>query len=152
METNTNGRESKTSSANYDVVVVGAGAAGISTTASLLARRPELRIALVDPADVHYYQPGFTLVGGGVFNPGQTRRDMGSVIPRKATWVKATVQSFAPERNVLSLDNGEELRYERLVVCPGLELAWDAVEGLRDALGRNGVTSNYHPDLAAYTW
>ena len=35
---------------------------------------------------------------------------------------------------------------------PGLKLDWDAIEGLRETLGRNGVTSNYLFDLAPYTW
>jgi sulfide:quinone oxidoreductase len=33
-----------------------------------------------------------------------------------------------------------------------LKLDWDAVEGLREGLGKNGVTSNYQFDLAPYTW
>jgi sulfide:quinone oxidoreductase len=44
------------------------------------------------------------------------------------------------------------VRYQRLVVCPGLKLDWNAIDGLVDTLGRNGVTSNYRYDLAPYTW
>jgi sulfide:quinone oxidoreductase len=44
------------------------------------------------------------------------------------------------------------VKYDRLVVCAGLKLDWDKVEGLRETLGRNGVTSNYRYDLAPYTW
>ena len=46
-----------TGDARYDVVIVGAGAAGISVASSLKARKPDLDIALIDPADIHYYQP-----------------------------------------------------------------------------------------------
>ncbi|MGF6637767.1 ribulose 1,5-bisphosphate synthetase/thiazole synthase [Paraburkholderia sp. MM5496-R1] len=38
----------------HDVVIVGAGAAGIATASSLLARSPDLDIAVIDPADTHY--------------------------------------------------------------------------------------------------
>lgn len=54
-------------SASFDVVIVGGGSAGIATAASILKRNARLTIAIVDPAQDHYYQPGWTLVGAGVF-------------------------------------------------------------------------------------
>ncbi len=136
----------------FSLLIVGAGAAGIAVAASLLKRLPHLDIALVDPADVHYYQPGFTMVGGGVFTMRQTRRDMASLIPEGVTWIKAAVSTFEPTSNHVILEDGRRLEYQRLVVCPGLKLNWAGVEGLAETLGRNGVTSNYQPGLAAYTW
>jgi len=50
-----------TGDTSHEIVIVGGGAAGIAVAASLLARRPGLDIAVIDPADVHYYQPGWTL-------------------------------------------------------------------------------------------
>ncbi|MBR7889147.1 TIGR01244 family phosphatase [Marinomonas sp. A79] len=137
---------------HYDVVVVGAGTAGISTAASLLKRKASLKICLVDPADSHFYQPGWTLVGGGVFKAASTRRTMAEVIPKGTTWLKEAVKSFAPEQNRVSLENGQQLSYDHLVVAAGIKLNWDSVEGLKESLGRNGVTSNYRYDLAPYTW
>ena len=67
--------------ASHDVVIVGGGAAGVAVASSLLARSPLLDIAIIDPADAHYYQPGWTMVGGGIFKAGQTARNMSSVIP-----------------------------------------------------------------------
>lgn len=136
----------------HDVVVVGGGAAGIATAASLLKRRPKLDLVIVDPATKHYYQPGWTLVGGGVFRPSDTEREMATLIPRGARWIKAGVATFQPDRHAVTLDNGEELSYEALVVAPGLKLDWAGIDGLEETLGRNGVTSNYRYDLAPYTW
>lgn len=136
----------------YELVIVGAGAAGISVASSLLARRPGVKIALIDPAELHYYQPGFTMVGGGVFTLPQTRKSMESVIPQQVSWIKAAVTTFTPDSNRLTLDSGATVSYDRLIVCPGLMLDWDAVEGLRETLGSNGVTSNYDPACSAYTW
>ena len=134
------------------IVIVGGGSAGISVATSLLKRQGDLDITIIDPAADHYYQPGFTFVGSGIFNTAQTRRDMAAVMPRRVKWVKAAVATFAPDANNLTLDDGTTMNYERLIVCPGLKLDWDAVEGLRETLGKNGVTSNYHPKYAAYTW
>ena len=138
--------------ASHQVIIIGGGAAGISVAASLLTRQPNLDVAIIDPADVHYYQPGWTLVGGGVFQPEQTRRAMGTLIPNGVKWIKAAVAGFEPEKRQVILDGCRVVRYEQLVVCPGLKLDWGAIEGLSDTLGRNGVTSNYRYDLAPYTW
>ena len=136
----------------YDVVVVGGGAAGLSTAASILKRRGGITLAILEPSGSHFYQPGWTLVGGGVFKQSQTRRSEKKLIPAGADWVQAAATGFEPEANLVHLSNGSSIRYEVLVVATGLTLDWDAIEGLSETLGRNGVTSNYRYDLAPYTW
>ena len=137
---------------HYDIVIVGAGAAGIATAHSLLKRNSEIEIAIIDPADIHYYQPGWTMVGGGIFEPDDTAKTMGSLIPKSVHWLKAAVTAFEPKNDVLILEGCRVIQYKRLVVCPGLKLDWNKIEGLSETLGRNGVTSNYRYDLAPYTW
>ena len=138
--------------AEHAVVIIGGGAAGIATASSLLARNPGLDIAIIDPADVHYYQPGWTLVGCGVFDAAKTAHTMASTIPQGVHWIKSAVAAFEPERNAVILDGCRVVKYQQLVVCPGLKLNWQAIEGLSETLGRNGVTSNYLYHLAPYTW
>ncbi|PSL12078.1 sulfide:quinone oxidoreductase [Marinobacterium halophilum] len=136
----------------HDVLIIGGGAAGQAVTGSLLKRQPDLDIAIVEPSSEHYYQPGWTLVGGGVFDRKQTVRTMRDVMPSAVKWYQAAAASFLPEQQRVVLENGEQLGYRILIVAPGLTLDWDAIPGLRDTLGRNGVTSNYRFDLAPYTW
>ncbi len=138
--------------ASYDVVIVGAGAAGIAVAASLKSRSDDLEIAIIDPADIHYYQPGWTMVGGGIFDAANTAKTMGSLIPRGVHWVKSAVAAFEPQDNAVVLDGCRVVKYKRLIVCPGIKLDWHAVDGLVETLGKNGVTSNYRYDLAPYTW
>ena len=139
-------------SATYDVVVIGGGAGGLATAASLLKRRPTLSIAIVEPSDTHYYQPGWTMVGGGIFAPSKTHRPQASLIPAGATWIKAAATAFDTAVNCVRLSNGDSVGYRAMVVSPGLKLDWDAIPGLKESLGRNGVTSNYGYDTAPYTW
>ncbi|SFR31472.1 sulfide:quinone oxidoreductase [Yoonia tamlensis] len=141
-----------TGDASYAVVIVGAGAGGIAVAASLKARKPDLDIAIIDPADVHYYQPGWTMVGGGIFDAQTTARTMGSLIPRGVHWIKAAVAAFEPDNNAVILDGCRVVKYDRLVVTPGIKLDWNKIDGLVETLGQNGVTSNYRYDLAPYTW
>lgn len=136
----------------HDVVIVGGGAAGIATAASLLARKRDLDIAIIDPADTHYYQPGWTMVGAGIFDASSTVNTMASVIPPGVKWIKAAVTAFEPAEDAVILEGCRVVKYKHLVVCPGLKLDWSKVEGLVDTIGRNGVTSNYRFDLAPYTW
>jgi sulfide:quinone oxidoreductase len=138
--------------ASYDIVIVGGGAAGIAVASSLIARRAGLEIAIVDPADVHYYQPGWTMVGGGIFPAETTAKTMASLIPPGVHWLKSAVAAFEPKDNAVILDGCRVVQYKRLIVCPGLKLDWHGVEGLVETLGKNGVTSNYRYDLAPYTW
>jgi sulfide:quinone oxidoreductase len=138
--------------AKHSIVIVGGGAAGIATAASLLSRSSGLDIAIIEPSQTHYYQPGWTLVGAGVFNAPSTARSMASVMPKGVVWIQAAVTTFEPSSNQVSLDNGGSIGYDTLIVCPGIKLDWAAVDGLEATLGRNGVTSNYRYDLSQYTW
>jgi len=135
----------------FDIVIVGGGSAGIATASSLLKRRRDLSIAVIEPSEVHYYQPGWTMVGAGVFSAEFTRRTEQSVMPRRVQWIKQAATGFTPDENRVLLADGSSVTYRVLVACPGISLDWDAIPGLSATLGQNGVTSNYRYDLAPYT-
>lgn len=137
---------------SFSVVIIGGGAAGITVAAELLRHRAGLSVAVVEPSSTHSYQPGWTLVGAGVFSRKQTERPEETVMPKAATWLKHAAKSFEPDENRVELADGSFVAYKFLVVCPGLQLNWDKIEGLSDALGRNGVCSNYLGGQAEYTW
>jgi sulfide:quinone oxidoreductase len=136
----------------YDIVIVGGGSAGVAVASSLLKRRPELDIVVIEPRYKHFYQPGFTMVGAGVFDAIQTQTFTENIMPRGVRWIRTAAASFSPKRNRITLEDGSRVGYRQLVVAPGLKLDWDAVEGLQETLGKNGVTSNYRFDYAPYTW
>ncbi|KIL76448.1 FAD/NAD(P)-binding oxidoreductase [Bacillus badius] len=139
---------------HYRIIIVGGGSAGISTAARLLNGMKSLAgdIAIIDPADHHYYQPLWTLVGGGAAKKEDTERSMKEVIPEGAVWVQQAVASFDPKKNEVKLENGETLSYDYLVAAAGIEIHWDGVKGLKEALGKGGVCSNYSYDYTDYTW
>lgn len=137
---------------HHSVLIVGGGAAGL-TTAALLRNLPAPPpVSIIEPSDKHYYQPLWTLVGGGVSSREESMRDEAGLIPQGADWIRDQVISFQPDLNQVTLASGSTHTYDQLVVAPGIQLDWDKVEGLRDALGKGGVTSNYSYDTAPYTW
>ena len=139
---------------HQQILIIGAGSAGITVAASFMrhADGKQLDIAIVDPAEKHYYQPAFTLVGGGCYNVEKTHRSTASLIPKGVSWVKQAAVHIDAENNSVELDNGDKISYEYLVVCPGLVLDWGAIDGLKETIGKNGVCSNYSPDYVEYTW
>jgi sulfide:quinone oxidoreductase len=92
-----------------------------------------LDIAIIDPADAHFYQPGWTMVGAGIFEAADTARTMASVIPTGVSWIKAAVAAFEPEHNQIILEGCRVVNYKQLVVCPGLKLDWQGIEGLNES-------------------
>ncbi|MFN3960433.1 MAG: FAD/NAD(P)-binding oxidoreductase [Parvularculaceae bacterium] len=136
----------------HQIVIVGGGAAGLAAAASLLKRQRDLDIAVIEPSEDHYYQPGWTMVGGGVFDYAVTVRKEASLMPQGVTWIRKAAAAFEPDANAVRLDDGSRVAYDFLVAAPGIKLNFAAIKGLEETLGKNGVTSNYQPGLASQTW
>ncbi|MDG2320665.1 MAG: FAD/NAD(P)-binding oxidoreductase [Rhodospirillaceae bacterium] len=139
---------------HHQIVIIGGGTAGITVAASLRNHDHDdaLDIAIIEPSKDHYYQPAFTLVGGGAETLAKTRRDEASLIPDDVKWIQDSAASIDPDTNKVGLSKGGEVTYDFLVVCPGLVMNWGAIEGFKDAVGTNGVCCNYSPDTVEYTW
>ncbi|KQL44752.1 pyridine nucleotide-disulfide oxidoreductase [Brevibacillus choshinensis] len=140
--------------ARYSVVIVGAGTAGISVAARLVRGSKKLKghIAIIDPETKHYYQPLWTLVGGGAAKKEESEREMGSLIPDGVEWIADAVTAFHPEQNSLVTQTGTTISYDYLVVAAGLQIHWDGIKGLKETVGKNGVCSNYSYQTVDSTW
>ncbi len=140
--------------AHYQVVIVGAGSAGLTVASQLMNTPKPPQVAIIDPAEKHYYQPLWTLVGAGIFPKEESERDQADFIPYGATWIKEYVDSFQPKKNALTLKNGESISYEVLVVAAGIQIDWDKIPGLKESVGKpgTGVVSNYAYETVDATW
>jgi sulfide:quinone oxidoreductase len=136
---------------HHKFVVIGGGTAGI-TVAARLRRAGERDIAVIDPSEVHYYQPLWTLVGGGLASAGETARPEVSVMPKDVTWIKDAAMEIDPDAQTVGTAASGAVEYDFLVVCPGIQLDWSGIPGAAETLGQNGVSSNYRVDLAPRTW
>jgi len=136
---------------HHRIVIIGGGSAGISIAARL-RRAGQDDVAVIEPSDIHYYQPLWTLVGGGVSSLANTRRSETSVMPRGVRWIQDKAVEIDPDQREVSISSGAKISYDYLVVCPGLEMAWDLVPGLEDAVHTPFASSNYVAELAPKTW
>ena len=137
----------------HQIVIVGGGAAGITVVSQLLAAtQGNLDIAIIEPSDKHYYQPAWTLVGGGAYTAEATVKAEKEVIPDGVTWIKDYCDRFIPENNQVVTKTQKTITYDYLIVCPGIQIDYQKVAGLTETLGKNGVCSNYAYEQAPKTW
>jgi sulfide:quinone oxidoreductase len=137
---------------HYQILIIGGGNAGLSVASQLLRKRSNLKIAIVDPSEKHFYQPAWTLVGAGIFDVNKTVRNEKDFIPKNTTWIKEAVSEFEPTANKVKCASGTEITYDYMIVCPGIQLDWNKIKGLKETLGKNNVSSNYDFNSAPYTW
>ncbi|KAK9719345.1 hypothetical protein K7432_004850 [Basidiobolus ranarum] len=137
---------------SYKVVVIGGGPGGLSVSSTLSAILGKNNVAVVEPSDVHYYQPLWTFVGGGLKSFDQSKRRMEDVMPKEVDWIQKAAAGFEPSSNVVILADGQKISYDYLVVAAGIQVNWDGVKGLKEALGKDCVTSNYSADSVQRTW
>lgn len=134
------------------LVVVGGGTGGLSVMRNIHRKRKDIKITIIEPSEKHYYQPLWTLVGGGILPFSASERNFGDFVPKNVEWVKDFVAEFMPDQNQLKTKSGKVINYDHLVVAPGIQIDWEKVEGLTATLGKNGVCSNYSKDHVNYTW
>ncbi len=136
----------------HQILIIGGGTAGITVAAQMLRKRPNLDIGIIEPSELHYYQPAYTLVAAGDFKLQNTVRSEEDQIPTGASWIRDRVTELRPRSNQVVLQSGSTLNYDYLVVCPGIQIDYDKIEGLRETLGKNNVCCNYEYHSCSYTW
>ncbi|MBK7194484.1 MAG: NAD(P)/FAD-dependent oxidoreductase [Myxococcales bacterium] len=141
-----------TATRSFSILIVGGGSGGLAVAARLAAELPPGTVALLEPSDKHYYQPLWTLVGGGVVAKEITERPEADYVPDGVTWIRDRVVEFQPEARLVVTAGGERLGYDQLVVALGIQLDWHKIDGVEATLGQGGVVSNYRYDLVDSTW
>lgn len=136
---------------HHEVLIVGGGTAGL-TVAARLRRAGMADIAVLDPSANHYYQPLWTLVGGGRTAQRETVRPQAEVMPQGVRWIKDAAVGADPAAQTVTTESGQVLHYDYLVMAPGIQLDFDRLPGLTETAGKRGVSSNYRYDLAPQTW
>ncbi len=86
-------------SKHYQVLIIGGGTAGIMVSSMLKRKNKSIQIGLIEPAETHYYQPAWTLVGANTYDFEKTAKPMASLIPKGVEWIKQYADKF--ERKII---------------------------------------------------
>ena len=136
------------------IVIAGAGAAGLTAASQLAQRLEGAQITLVDARKAHFYQPGFTLVAGGIKPASYVISSTRDYVPSGVELLEEAVAEIDPEGRKVVTATGKPVPYDYLIVATGLRLDYAAIEGMDvEQIGNNGLGSIYHsPEKAAATW
>jgi len=111
------------------VVVVGGGFGGATAARLLRQQAPELEVMLIEPAERFYTCPFSNLVLAGL-------RPLDSIAQSYAGLVRAGVQHLRqwaldidPVKRQVVLADGRRIEYDRMILSPGIDFRWDAIEG-----------------------
>ncbi|RPD66057.1 FAD/NAD(P)-binding domain-containing protein [Lentinus tigrinus ALCF2SS1-7] len=145
----------------FKVLVVGGGTAGLNVANQIYNRFKsagkalnEGDVAILDGAEYHYYQPGWTLVGAGLKQKEETRRKLSDLIPSHLALIPENVKTFDPKASSVTTSSGRKVGYETLVVATGLQINWSSIPGLETALADpgSGVSSIYSYKTCDKVW
>ncbi|QIL44696.1 FAD-dependent oxidoreductase [Acidovorax sp. HDW3] len=115
------------------VVVVGAGFGGATTARALRRLAPGLRVSLIEPEPLHYTCPFSNLYLAGLQRWDALAQGYAGLRAAGVDVIHARAEAVDTRARTLRLDNGQQLRWDRLVLSPGIDMRWNAIEGYDQA-------------------
>ena len=128
------------------LLVLGAGTAGTMVVNKLRPRlaTDEWEMTIVEPSDVHHYQPGYLFLPFGAYTPDETFEPTDRFIPEGVQRVRAAVDRVDADANTVYLADGQALEYDYLVIATGTSPRPDQTPGMDDpAVWRDSVHEFY---------
>jgi NADPH-dependent 2,4-dienoyl-CoA reductase/sulfur reductase-like enzyme len=119
--------------ASAHVVVVGGGFGGATAARYLRQFAPQLQVTLVEPAARFYTCPFSNLYLAGLRSWDSIGHGYDGLRKAGVTVVQASAEAVDGAARSVKLSNGQTLRYDRLVLSPGVDMRWNALEGYDEA-------------------
>lgn len=126
----------KTFAKHSSIIIIGAGTGGVSLAKQLNKQKDKLNInniTIFDPSKIHHYQPGWTQIGGipGIINSvSKTVFDTSSLLKDKGIeFQNVAVKELDPDNNLIKDANGEEWKYDQLIVACGIKIIHNSIPG-----------------------
>ncbi len=129
-------------SASAHVVVVGGGFGGGTAARYLRELAPQLKITLVEPATRFYTCPFSNLYLAGLRTWESIGHGYDGLRAAGVNVVHEFAEDVSAAARTLRLASGKVLRWDRLVLSPGIDLRWNALKGYDEAAS----------ELAPHAW
>lgn len=136
------------------IVIIGAGAGGITLANRLIKKLHGAKISILDPRSEHWYQPGLSLVGAGLKPANYVVSSISDWLPRDLDFIQEAAIEIDPIARTVTSSSNKKISYDYLVLAPGLSLDYESIDGFSlDLVGKDGIGSLYAgPNYAAKTW
>ena len=115
------------------VVVVGGGFGGGTAARYLRQYAPGIHVTLVEPATRFYTCPYSNLFLGGLRTWESLGHGYDGLLVAGVQIVHATAQDIDAHARTLKLSDGNTLSWDKLVLSPGVDMRWDAIQGYDQA-------------------
>ncbi|MFV0482289.1 MAG: NAD(P)/FAD-dependent oxidoreductase [Campylobacteraceae bacterium] len=140
-----NKQNSKKTKTSANIVIVGAGIAGLTISSKLSKMLDGANITIIDAKKEVHYQPGYTLIAAGLKPVSYTKSNIADFVQKGVNWIQENVTEIDPDSNKVKTQSGKVINYDYLVVATGLVLNYTKIEGMSESLiGKNGIGSIYH--------
>lgn len=126
------------------VVVIGGGFGGASAAKYLRKLDPSISVTLVEPKATFYTCPFSNWVIGGM----KTMQDIGQTYTvlknrYRVNVIADTATAIDAVKSTVTLKSGRILNYDRLIVSPGIDFKWSAIEGYSEAVSESKIPHAY---------
>ena len=115
------------------IVILGSGLGGLAVANRLVRELDGAQITIVDRKEIHNYQPGYTLVGTGIWPVSKVADRNSEFQPAGVNWVQEMATEVDADAQVVVTDAATRIPYDFLVVATGLQIDLQQVVIIRSA-------------------
>lgn len=118
------------SAANKRVVVVGGGFGGATAAGFLATLDPALKVTLIERNKYYLSCPGSNHVVASLSRAKDLRHDYKALIRNHGVeFLAAEAKGLDARGRAVTLADGSRVPYDRLILAPGIDFRWNAIEG-----------------------
>lgn len=126
-------RNFSTKITHVPLCIIGGGSGGVTLLGHLIRQKGFLPqdVRVFDPSVLHHYQPGWTMIGGGLINnPDQFATDTLKMVKGNVALERAQIVKISPKENTFVTSDGRSFSYDHLVLSTGIKSDFSQIEGI----------------------